>query len=767
MSPALQPLLTALGNGSYTQACELAEALLASCDDAGLRTEAVTCLVTSRLAQGDFAGAHAAADLLPEQEGVMRAEMLVRIARTEFHHQAEISRLQPLLATASGADAQTQLQLAALHQAAGRTDLAAELYQKLVEERPDHPIAGQALSRLIELRLQAWGADAAIEIAQAALDGHPDARPVVRAAIRALSAAHLAADGSTAALTALQDLSTSHATPLIAHEVSGAVLEVTFAHLGGASGTVDQARLPDAVAYATWAAAQLPEGPAAARAHFHLAYYARWQKRSDDACVHAAKALTLADLDPVTAAEARAALSLDAPSDPFSADSLAWIASACEHTRDQDWFGLQPTDPAGWRQVAQAAATLSATEATETPWASLAAAHCYLRAEMPESALPLLERVVTRWPQRPEAQTASLELAPLLTHADRADEAVALCEHLLGRNLPPDLEAAARRELARARLCRGDGLPALQEYFALMAKEQASPTSEQALRDVATVAADCLGQQSAVEILSRLRDQYSTTPVGAMARYQIARLQRGDRFTLAAAELCLDLLAQFPHTEAAALAVADLRENASVLAEGAIALNHQGRHQEMVSWFGTLAPYCADLEEPELHALLNALTASAGLTRELAQAALPALKRLQPSCQQYPEKLALLYRAQGDVAAAAGDQQTALTAWEALLTAYPDSAPAAFAALTAAPAYLAARQPDRALKAYLTASRAVRYLSPDDRLAAKLGAGRSLEALGRYEEAAFEYRSILALAADEAPAIAQEAAAALARLSTP
>jgi len=62
MDRRLREIADAFGNSNYGQCLLLADALLESTDDANLRVQAMSYLVESRLAQGEFDAAREAAE---------------------------------------------------------------------------------------------------------------------------------------------------------------------------------------------------------------------------------------------------------------------------------------------------------------------------------------------------------------------------------------------------------------------------------------------------------------------------------------------------------------------------------------------------------------------------------------------------------------------------------------------------------------------------------------------------------------------------------
>ncbi|UCC68518.1 MAG: tetratricopeptide repeat protein, partial [Armatimonadota bacterium] len=336
------------------------------------------------------------------------------------------------------------------------------------------------------------------------------------------------------------------------------------------------------------------------------------------------------------------------------------------------------------------------------------------------------------------------------------DGQVGRLQEVIARSNQPPAVRRARRRLARLRLEAGEGHDALQGYYRDIAADPNSSHAQAAIQDIAEVTTDSLGEDACGQLLVYLRDQYSGTGVAAMADYELALLAVSDPPSLNDTPKLLAVIQQHTGSSAAALAGSLLREKATLLLRELEGLQDRGKHTEVVAHFVELAPYFDCLDQADFAKAIGTLRSSAGHF-SLAYEALPAAAALlmAPGCRNDPEKMVLLYQAQGDLAAQAGDDDAAVRAWRHLLDTYSSSAAAASAALRLGDHYLAAGRPDEAAEAYMHARRAVGHLSAEERAYAMVGIGLAFEGLGRLDEAAFEFRAAIGLtpdspAADEA-----------------
>ena len=200
-------LAKAFGKGRLTEAKAIAETLLSGTRSPDERAIAVRYLVESYLAEGDYEGARRAirkaADALPDSRGV-----LARILSVENADRTETLRLEAAASDTGDAVSalRARLRLAEWHHRHGRLQTAAEIYERLIEERPDAPGAGAALTQLVAIRLHLAGPDEAVLLATTMLDRYSSSRTVVRAAVRSIASVHLMSGDTGRALQALQQI---------------------------------------------------------------------------------------------------------------------------------------------------------------------------------------------------------------------------------------------------------------------------------------------------------------------------------------------------------------------------------------------------------------------------------------------------------------------------------------------------------------------------------------------------------------------------------
>jgi len=391
--------------------------------------------------------------------------------------------------------------------------------------------------------------------------------------------------------------------------------------------------------------------------------------------------------------------------------------------------------------------------------ARLAAAECHTQSGDPHGAIAQYERVIAQRPDSCESRTAGLRPAPILSHQGRTQEAVALCERLLEQALDQEQKAWAQQELARARLCQGEGRKALVYYDQLIAADPQSPQAERAVTVIADLARDCVGDDVTSAWLRALGHAYPGTHVEAMAGYEQARLETAQGLSVGNAQGYLAVTRSFPGTPAAALAASALEQGAAEIIADMAALQAQHRWQAMAGALLDFAPYFGRLDEGALHHLHDMLLSALTSSPRLAQPLRPGLTLLAEALSARDDQsgLALISALAGDVASRFGDTAGACAAWERAAEASPASKTGAEAALRLGAARLSRHEPDKAVAAYRIARSAVVSLSPEQRAAAMVGLGEALVVLGRTEEAAYEFTAALALApeSEAAPRAAQ------------
>ncbi len=127
--PRLAEMATALSVGDLGRCREIAQALLDSADAPDLRAEASSYLVESYLAEGDFAGARAAAQRMDD------AESLLRVNKLEAAYNAEVSRLRRIVASTENSEeaCTALLQMARAHARFGQAVRAKQAYWSVLE----------------------------------------------------------------------------------------------------------------------------------------------------------------------------------------------------------------------------------------------------------------------------------------------------------------------------------------------------------------------------------------------------------------------------------------------------------------------------------------------------------------------------------------------------------------------------------------------------------------------------------------------------------
>ena len=152
MNPRLAEALNAFGASRYEECRKLAETLAVG---RGHRTpptdgtiaEAVALIIFSHLHQGDFAAAREAAQRLRSVSPDVCQDVLAQVNRKERDYNAEVTRLQRIIATTKepAEAARRQLWTGHAHQRAGALAPAQQSYWKVVSSYPDRPEARAAL----------------------------------------------------------------------------------------------------------------------------------------------------------------------------------------------------------------------------------------------------------------------------------------------------------------------------------------------------------------------------------------------------------------------------------------------------------------------------------------------------------------------------------------------------------------------------------------------------------------------------------------------
>ena len=176
MDGRLKGIADAFGRGEFARCRELGEALIELSDDEGLRAEAVTYVVESYVAEGDFDGARAGIkDMLPTSPETCR-DLLAEVNGREREYNAQVARLQHIVASSDEQEtaARAQLRTAHLHRICGRLELADRSYRKVVERYPLSREAGAAFGHLSSRQWEAGDHEGAIRAWMWAVDTAPD-----------------------------------------------------------------------------------------------------------------------------------------------------------------------------------------------------------------------------------------------------------------------------------------------------------------------------------------------------------------------------------------------------------------------------------------------------------------------------------------------------------------------------------------------------------------------------------------------------------------
>jgi len=222
MDPRLAEALNAFGASRYDECLKLAEALAVGRGHRlpgakskgtpptdGTIAEAVALIILSHLHQGDFAAARqAAARLRPVSRDVCQ-DLLAQVNREERDYQAEVTRLQQIVATTKdpAQAARAQLWTAHAHQRAGNLPLALQSYRELFEKR-DPTAAGSCAAQAVRHSILIMGrTEQDVEgFCRSLVSTHGDSYVICRAALSELTAQAFARGGMEAVLELMPQL---------------------------------------------------------------------------------------------------------------------------------------------------------------------------------------------------------------------------------------------------------------------------------------------------------------------------------------------------------------------------------------------------------------------------------------------------------------------------------------------------------------------------------------------------------------------------------
>lgn len=207
MDPRIEEVASAFGRGSYEECRRLAQALLGGADDLDLRSQAVSFIVESHLAQGDFEGARAAADRFGDEQALSRVNSL------EARYNAEVRRIEEVIAY--GPDARSvagaQLALATVHDSFGKVRPACETYARAIRTLPRNPLASAAARRLIAVYQRQGGTASADAVARWILGTFSGSPWACLPAARTVAGARVEQVGGTAPPSEIARLVDTHA----------------------------------------------------------------------------------------------------------------------------------------------------------------------------------------------------------------------------------------------------------------------------------------------------------------------------------------------------------------------------------------------------------------------------------------------------------------------------------------------------------------------------------------------------------------------------
>ena len=186
MDPRLAKALNAFGFSRYDECRRLAQALISASSDASTRAECVGLIILSHLHQGDFDTARQAAENLRSVSPDVCQDLLPRVNREERDYQAEVTRLQRIVATTKDPEeaARAQLRTAHMHHLYGRLGLAEPSYRKVVQRYPTSPLAARAATRMVGIAVGRGDLDGAEAVLTQAINKLPPLLQRVDAANR-------------------------------------------------------------------------------------------------------------------------------------------------------------------------------------------------------------------------------------------------------------------------------------------------------------------------------------------------------------------------------------------------------------------------------------------------------------------------------------------------------------------------------------------------------------------------------------------------------
>lgn len=207
MDPRLAEVLDAFGSSHYDECLKLAEALINQSDDSSIRAECVGLIILSQLDQGDFAAAREAAERLRSVSPDVCQDLLARVNRDERDYNAEVTRLQHIVAAAKdpAEAARAQLSAVRVHHMFGLLERAERSCWLAIEHSAASSEAARATSRLALLAIQRGEYARGVIQMQEIARSYPSS-PAALAAHRAIPTIRLAQSKPDLAISALSSM---------------------------------------------------------------------------------------------------------------------------------------------------------------------------------------------------------------------------------------------------------------------------------------------------------------------------------------------------------------------------------------------------------------------------------------------------------------------------------------------------------------------------------------------------------------------------------
>jgi tetratricopeptide (TPR) repeat protein len=183
MDPGLAEALNAFGAGRYDECRTRAQALISASSDPSTRADCVGLIILSHLHQGHFAAAREAAERLRSVSPDVCQDLLAQVNRDERDYNAEVSRLQHIVATTKDPEeaARAQLRIARVHHVFGRLEQAGQSCQEVIKRNPSHPEAVCAVSQLALMAMERREYAKGLSLMEEVVGRHPNTPAALRA----------------------------------------------------------------------------------------------------------------------------------------------------------------------------------------------------------------------------------------------------------------------------------------------------------------------------------------------------------------------------------------------------------------------------------------------------------------------------------------------------------------------------------------------------------------------------------------------------------